>query len=64
VDYYSAILLYTLNLDVDMFTPLFTMSRIAGWSAHIIEQMSGRLIRPSAHYIGPIDLEWTPLSQR
>ena len=48
VDYYSAIVLYTLDLDVDMFTPLFAMSRIAGWSAHVIAQMGGRLIRPKA----------------
>ena len=48
VDYYSAIVLYTLDLDVDMFTPLFAMSRIAGWSAHVIAQMGGRLIRPES----------------
>ncbi|MDE2952135.1 MAG: citrate synthase [Chloroflexota bacterium] len=64
VDYYSAIVLYTLDLDVDMFTPLFVMSRIAGWSAHIIGQMGGRLIRPKANYVGPCDLSWTPLDQR
>jgi citrate synthase len=64
VDYYSAIVLYTLDLDVDMFTPLFAMSRIAGWSAHVIAQMGGRLIRPTAHYIGPEDLTWTPIEDR
>lgn len=64
VDYYSAIVLYTLDLDVDMFTPLFVMSRIAGWSAHIIGQMGGRLIRPKANYVGPCDLKWVPLSER
>jgi citrate synthase len=65
VDYYSAIVLYTLNLDVDMFTPLFAMSRIAGWTANIIEQMeNNRLIRPKAEYVGPMDLEWTPISER
>ena len=64
VDYYSAIVLYTLDLDVDMFTPLFVMARVAGWSAHIIGQMGGRLIRPKANYVGPCDLEWTPLDQR
>jgi citrate synthase len=57
--------LYTLNLDVDMFTPLFAMSRIAGWTANIIEQMeNNRLIRPKAEYVGPMDLEWTPISER
>ena len=64
VDYYSAILLYTLDLDIDMFTPLFVMSRIAGWSAHVIGQMGGRLIRPKANYVGPHDLVWVPLDER
>ena len=64
VDYYSAIVLYTLDLDVDMFTPLFAMARIAGWSANIIDQMGGRLIRPKANYVGPMDLEWTAIADR
>jgi len=65
VDYYSAILLYTIDLDVDMFTPLVVMSRIAGWSAHIFEQKrNNRLIRPKANYIGPLDLEWKPVAER
>lgn len=64
VDYYSAIVLYTLDLDIDMFTPLFAMSRISGWSAHIIGQMGGRLIRPKANYVGPHDLKWIPLADR
>ncbi len=64
VDYYSAIALYTLDLDVDMFTPLFAMARIAGWAAHVIAQMGGRLIRPKANYVGPRDLPWLPLDER
>lgn len=64
VDYYSAIVLYTLHLDSDMFTPIFAMSRIAGWAAHVIDQMSGRLIRPRANYIGPVDQKWVPIDQR
>lgn len=65
VDYFSAIVLYTIHLDVDMFTPLFAMSRMAGWTAHIIEQqMDNRLIRPTADYVGPMDLTWVPLEQR
>ena len=64
VDYYSAIVLYTLDLDVDMFTPLFAMSRIAGWSAHVIAQMGGRLIRPKANYVGPRDRKWAPIDER
>ena len=65
VDYYSAIVLYTLDLDVDMFTPLFAMSRMAGWTAHIIEQFTdNRLIRPTADYTGEIDKPWLPIEQR
>lgn len=65
VDYYSAIVLYTIHLDIDMFTPLFAMSRIAGWSAHIFEQKANnRLIRPDSDYVGPMGLKWVPPSQR
>ena len=64
VDYYSAIALYTLDLDIDMFTPLFAMARIAGWAAHVIAQMGGRLIRPKANYVGPRGLTWQPLDER
>lgn len=65
VDYYSAIVLYTLNLDTDMFTPLFAMSRMAGWTAHIMEQLAtNRLMRPDVLYTGPMDLPWVPLEER
>lgn len=65
VDYYSAIVLYTLKLDIDMFTPLFAMSRMAGWTAHVIEQVTdNRLIRPTVDYVGKMDLPWTPIDQR
>jgi citrate synthase len=65
VDYYSAIVLYTLKLDVDMFTPLFAMARITGWSAHIMEQMEdNRLIRPRGNYVGPRGLTWVPMDER
>lgn len=64
VDYYSAIVLYTLDLDIDMFTPLFVMARMAGWTAHIVDQMQGRLIRPKAQYVGPMDLSWTSVEER
>ncbi len=65
VDYFSAIALYTLDIDVDMFTPLFAMSRMAGWTAHIVEQVtSNRLIRPSVDYVGPMDLEWKAIQDR
>jgi citrate synthase len=65
VDYYSAILLYTLDLDVDMFPPLFAMSRVVGWTAHIMEQFANnRLIRPDSNYVGPMGLEWVDVSKR
>lgn len=65
VDYYSAIVLYTLGIAPDMMTPLFVMSRIAGWTANIIEQWAdNRLIRPKANYVGDIDLEWVPIENR
>lgn len=65
VDYFSAIVLYTLDIEVDMFTPLFVLSRMAGWTAHIMEQAgNNRLMRPDVLYTGPVDLEWTPVENR
>ncbi len=65
VDYYSAPLLYMLGLEPDMFTPMFAISRMAGWTAHIMAQYDdNRLIRPRAEYVGPRGLKWTPLSER
>jgi citrate synthase len=54
VDFYSASTYHTLGIDVDLFTPVFAVSRISGWTAHVIEQLEdNRLIRPRADYIGP-----------
>jgi citrate synthase len=54
VDFYSASTYTTLGIDVDLFTPIFAVSRISGWAAHVIEQLDdNRLIRPRADYIGP-----------
>lgn len=65
VDYYSAPLLFMLGLEPDMFTPMFAISRVAGWSAHVMAQYANnRLIRPRAEYIGPKGLKWTPLEER
>ena len=65
VDYYSAIVLDAVGISTDMMTPLFAMSRIAGWSAHIIEQWAdNRLIRPRGNYIGGIDRQYVPVSER
>jgi len=54
VDFYSASTYHTLGIDVDLFTPVFAVSRVSGWTAHVIEQLEdNRLIRPRADYIGP-----------
>ncbi len=65
VDYYSGPVLYTLGIALDLFPTIFAMSRIVGWTAHVIEQWAdNRLIRPRADYVGPLDLPWVPLEQR
>ncbi len=54
VDFYSASTYHTLGIDLDLFTPIFAMSRISGWTAHVMEQLAdNRLIRPRAEYVGP-----------
>jgi citrate synthase len=66
VDFYSASTYTTLGLDVDLFTPVFAVSRISGWAAHVIEQLDdNRLIRPRAEYIGPTyPNRYVPMEQR
>lgn len=65
VDFYSAVALYAVGIPIDMFTPLFAMSRVAGWTAHVMEQWAeNRLIRPRGEYVGPQDQEWVPLDER
>jgi citrate synthase len=66
VDFYSASTYHVLGIDVDLFTPIFAVSRISGWSAHVIEQLDdNRLIRPRADYIGPTyPQHWVPVDQR
>ena len=54
VDFYSATTYHALGIDVDLFTPIFAVSRVSGWTAHVLEQYANnRLIRPRAEYIGP-----------
>lgn len=65
VEYYSAALMNSVGLSGDLFTPTFAVSRVGGWTAHILEQVSNnRLIRPEAEYTGPEDLPFTPLNER
>jgi citrate synthase len=66
VDFYSASTYHTLGIDVDLFTPIFAISRIAGWAAHVMEQLEdNRLIRPRAEYLGPeYPSPYIPVDQR
>lgn len=66
VDFYSASTYHTLGIDVDLFTPIFAVSRISGWTAHVIEQLDdNRLIRPRADYLGPeYPAPYIPIDQR
>lgn len=65
VDFYSATVYRMLGIPVDMFTPIFAASRIAGWTAHVMEQLAdNRLIRPRANYIGRMDVPYVPIEQR
>ncbi len=65
VDFYSATVYYSLGIPTDLFTPIFAISRTAGWTAHVLEQLAdNRLIRPQSAYTGPVGLKVVPLDQR
>jgi len=65
VDFYSATTYHCIGLKLDLFTPMFALSRIGGWAGHILEQLAdNRLYRPGAAYVGPHDVKYTPMSER
>lgn len=65
VDFYSATTYHCIGLQLDLFTPMFALSRIAGWAGHVIEQLTdNRLFRPTAAYVGPHDQTYVPIAKR
>ncbi len=65
VDYHCAVAYYLMNLPIEIYTAIFAMSRMSGWTAHVLEQhASNRLIRPECFYTGPRDLAFVPIDRR
>lgn len=65
VDFYSASAYYVLDISLDLYTPVFAMSRISGWTVRVMEQYANnKLIRPLAEYTGPKSLAYVPVDKR
>jgi citrate synthase len=65
VDFFSASTYFLLGIPIHLYTPIFAVSRVAGWAAHILEQtQDNRLIRPRSNYIGPTGIAYVPLANR
>jgi citrate synthase len=65
VDFYSASTYYLMDIPLDQYTPIFAVSRISGWTGHILEQYgNNKLIRPRAEYVGERDLKYKPIDER
>ena len=65
VDFFSATVYYSMGIDPDLYTCIFAMSRVSGWTGHYIEQLeNNRLIRPRAYYTGKKNLDWIPVESR
>lgn len=65
VDFYSGSMYYVMGIPLDLYTPIFAISRVSGWCAHVLEQHGdNRLIRPRAEYVGPMNRRWIPPRKR